>query len=119
MLVYALYLIGGLSHLELHTPIARYFVMSSLTRRYTESVETQIAADSQLLRQCSGAHAYLQRMRDATDRALTDDFWNISLPRDLVTSALNSPVLNAYAASLCLLNTRIPGVPQMVGTRMR
>jgi len=38
---------------------------------------------------------------------LTEDFWNISLPNALATSAASSPSLNAYYAALNLLDARV------------
>lgn len=112
MLVYALYLIGrgtyGLSHSDLRTTIARFFFMSSLTGRYTGSFETRITQDVQAFTQASTGEEYLARMRTAVDTALTADYWSIRLPEDLATSSSRGPTLYAYAASLCLLNARVP-----------
>lgn len=111
LLVYALYLIGrryDLSHSDLRTPIARYFFMSALTGRYTGSFETQITQDVQTFTEAKTGADYVDRLRQAVDTTLTSDYWSISLPEALATSAARSPVLYAYAASLCLLNARVP-----------
>jgi hypothetical protein len=111
VLVYALYLIGrsyGLSHSDLRTRIARYFFMSSLTGRYTGSFETRITQDAQFLAQAKDGAGYLEALRDIIATTLTPDYWTITLPQALATSSANSPVLYAYAASLCLLNARVP-----------
>jgi hypothetical protein len=111
ILVYALYLIGrryGLSHSALRTTIARYFFMSALTGRYTGSFETQITQDAQSFTQADTGEEYLTRLRDAIDTTLTDDYWAITLPSALATSAARGPTLYSYAASLCLLNARVP-----------
>ncbi|HEY1690237.1 MAG TPA: DUF262 domain-containing protein [Solirubrobacteraceae bacterium] len=112
VLVYALYLIGrgyGLSHSELRTTIARYFFMSSLTGRYTGSFETQITQDVQALAEASSGVDYLDRLRQMIARALTEDYWTITLPQQtLATSAARGPGLFAYAAALCILNARVP-----------
>lgn len=111
LLVYSLYLIGrdfGLSHSELRTTIARYFFMSSLTGRYTGSFETQITQDVQAFTEAKTGEEYLDRLRQAIARTLTPDFWSITLPQSLSTSAARGPGLFAYAASLCLLNARVP-----------
>lgn len=111
VLVYALYLIGrryGLSHSELRTTIARYFFMSSLTGRYTGSFETQITQDVQMCTQAADGAEYLARLRQAISTTLTPDYWTITLPQALATSAARGPGLFAYAASLCLLNARVP-----------
>jgi hypothetical protein len=111
LLVYALYLIGrryGLSHSELRTTIARYFFMSSLTGRYTGSFETQITQDVQSFTQAADGADYLERLRAAISTQLTPDYWSITLPQSLATSAARGPVVFAYAAALCLLNARVP-----------
>lgn len=111
VLVYALYLIGrsyGLSHSDLRTTIARYFFMSSLTGRYTGSFETQITQDVQAFTQATNGAEYLERLRQTISTTLTPDYWTITLPEDLATSAARGPGLFGYAASLCLLNARVP-----------
>ncbi len=111
VLVYALYLVGrryGLSHSELRTTIARYFFMSALTGRYTGSFETQITADAQAFTAADTGEEYLKLLRQAIETTLTPDYWSITLPQELATSAARSPELFAYAASLCLLNARVP-----------
>lgn len=112
ILVYALYLVGrafGLSHSELRTTISRYFFMATLTGRYTRgSFETQITQDVQSFAEAGDGAGYLDRLRQAVSTALTPDFWSITLPQSLATSTARSPGLFAYAASLCLLNARVP-----------
>jgi len=111
ILVYALYLIGrslGVSHSDLRTPIARFFVMATLTGRYTGSFETQITQDVRSFTDAADGATYVERLRGAVDTTLTSDFWSISLPQNLATSSSRGPALFAYAASLCLLNARVP-----------
>ncbi len=111
VLVYALYLIGrsyGLSHSELRTTIARYFFMSSLTGRYTGSFETQITQDVQTFTEARDGADYLARLRQAISTELTPDYWTTRLPQVLATAAARGPGLFACAASLCLLNARVP-----------
>jgi len=111
VLVYALYLIGrryGLSHSDLRTTIARYYFMSSLTARYTGSFETRITQDVQSFCQAADGAEYLDRIRQTIATALTPDYWSIALPQALATSAARGPGLFGYAASLCLLNARVP-----------
>jgi hypothetical protein len=112
VLVYALYLIGrgyGLSHSELRTTIARYFFMSSLTGRYTGSFEARITQDVQAFTaDVVEGGEYLTRLRQAISTTLTSDYWAITLPQALATAAARGPSLFAYAASLCLVNARVP-----------
>jgi hypothetical protein len=111
ILIYALYLIGrryGLSHSELRTTIARYFFMASLTGRYTGSFETRITQDVQSFTLAGDGKDYLARIKAEISTQLTSDYWTIRLPANLATSAARGPGLFAYAASLCLLNARVP-----------
>ncbi len=96
MLVYALYLIGrrtyGLSHSDLRTTIARYFFMSSLTGRYTGSFETQITQDAQAFTQATDRRGVPRpACGRAIDTTLTPDYWTITLPQALATSAARGP----------------------------
>jgi hypothetical protein len=111
MLVYALYLIGrgyGLSHSDLRTAIARYFFMSALTGRYTGSFEAQITQDVQAFTSAKDGAEYLGQLRQAISTTLTPDYWTIVLPQALVSSGAGGPGLFGYAASLCLLNAKVP-----------
>lgn len=119
VLVYALYLIGrryGLAHSDLRTTIARYYFMSSLTGRYTGSFENRITQDVQAFTDAVDGKEYLARMRQAISTSLTSDYWTITLPQELATSAARGPGLFAYAASLCLLNARVPPFVETTGT---
>lgn len=111
LLVYAIYLIGrehGLSHSDLRTTIARFFFMASLTSRYTGNFETQITRDAQIFAAAQTGKEFLDALRLEIDAAFTSDYWTITLPRELATSAARSPALFGYAAALCLLGARVP-----------
>ena len=112
LLVYALYLVGrhryGLSHSQLRTTIARYFFMASLTGRYTGSFETRITQDVQAFTAATTATVTSTSYARRSTQHLPSDFWAITLPRDLATSAARAPGLFAYAAALCLLDARMP-----------
>ena len=109
---YALYLLGryrfGLAHGQLRVPIARYFYMSALTGRYTGSFETRITQDVQMFCEGASGDAFLQRLDEVVARTLTQDYWRISLPQALNTSAARGSVLFAYSGALCVLDARLP-----------
>src|SRR5262249_32116470 len=90
------------------TTIARYFFMSALTGRYTGSFETQITADAQAFTTAETGEEYLNQLRRTVDTTLTPDYWAITLPSRLGTSAARSQKLFAHAASLCMLSARVP-----------
>ncbi len=107
---YVLWLIGrrdfGVDIKTLRGVIARWFFMAHTTGRYTSSFETQIEAD--LGRLEAHADGSGQAFCDELDRLVratfTNDYWEISLPNLLDTSAGKSPVLSAYQAALNLLD---------------
>ena len=107
---YVLYLIGrrdfGLKGSELRTAIARWFFFASLTGRYTGSPESAMEEDLANLRGTSGAAAFTGYIEKTIGSAFTTDYWAITLPNDLATSAARSPALFAYYSALNLLNAR-------------
>jgi hypothetical protein len=108
---YTLYLLGrteyGLEEHALRHLIARWFFMSSLTGRYTGSPESAMEFDLANLREVRSAEEFAQVLGRICDAALPSDFWSVSLPNELATSAPRSPSLFAYYASLVLLDARV------------
>lgn len=107
---YAFYLIGKRDYkvdaYTLRDVIARWFFMSSLTGRYSGSPETRMEGDLARLRAVEGAEEYVSLLDRIISDTLTEDFWNITLPNELATSAARSPTLFAYHAALNLLDAR-------------
>lgn len=115
---YVFYLIGRTEfrvdeHL-LRRTIARWFFMSSLTARYTSSPESAMEADLARLRGVTAAEEFVQTLNQVCDTTLTSDFWTITLPNALATSAAQSPTLYAYYAALVLLDAKVLFSPQRV-----
>lgn len=99
---YIFYLLGKLvynvDYKELDQLIGKWFFMSSITSRYSGSSESIMESDLNKVKNGSDFKATLLNIIDST---LTNDFWNISLPNDLlVTSNTISPVASAFFASL-------------------
>lgn len=110
---YVVWLIGhvdmGLDFPTLRRVISRWFFMSHTTGRYTSSPESQIESDlSRLagLRAGDGA-GFCSELDRIIAANFTDDYWKISLPNLLDTSAARSPVLFAYWAALNLLDAEL------------
>ena len=80
--------------------------MAQTTSRYTGSFETRFEQDVARLRDASpgDAQAFIQALTEILDATLTNDFWDITLPNELATSAPKSPALLAYIASLNILD---------------
>lgn len=108
---YAFYLIGkhdyGVPWKQLREVIARWFFMTSLTGRYSGSPETTVAADLGSLPVGGGAEGFTARLDEMIAQRLTNDYWEITLPGDLATSASRSPSLFAYLAALNILDAPV------------
>jgi hypothetical protein len=108
---YIFYLIGKLNfridYKELDRLIARWFFMSSLTSRYSGSSESIMESDLNKIKFCKHGEEFKVVINNIIESTLTNDFWNISLPNDiLVTSNTISPVANAFFASLIYNGTK-------------
>ncbi len=107
---YILYLMGrteyGVEEFRLRKVIARWFFMSGLTGRFTGSPESAMEFDLARFREVKDADGFVNILERACDLALTEDYWEITLPSDLATSSPRSPSLFAYNAALVLLDAR-------------
>lgn len=105
---YVLYLIGlrdySVDRMTMRQTIAEFFFMSTLTGRYTNSPETRFESDLSLIRDLSDGAAFLARLRELCTTTLTGDYWTITLPSQLATSASRSPSMFAYQAALIKLD---------------
>ncbi len=108
---YVLFLVGKrdfkvpLEHLR--EVIARWFFMAALTGRYSTSPESQIESDLARLRGLNDAGEFTAALDQVVDDTLTADFWQITLPNALATSAARSPSLYGYYAALNLLDAKV------------
>ncbi len=107
---YALFLIGrhdfGADWWGLKKLITRWIFMTSLTSRYTGSSETIMDADLNRLRSTRSLDEFVAVLEAEMAATLTDDFWSITLPNNLVTAGARSPAFFAYLASLNVLDAR-------------
>ena len=110
---YVLWLIGkrdfGLDFKTLRGVISRWFFMAQTTGRYTSSPESQIEADLGRVAalRAGEAEAFCAELDRLVRANFTGDYWNISLPNRLDTSAARSPALFAYWAALNLLDAEL------------
>jgi hypothetical protein len=108
---YVLYLIGlrdyGIDRAVMRQASAEFFFMASMTGRYTNSPETRFESDLAQVRDLENGHAFLARLRAMCDTVLTNDYWEITLPSQLATSASVSPTLFAYQAALIKLDAPV------------
>lgn len=108
---YVLYLIGlrdyGIDRAQMRQASAEFFFMASMTGRYTNSPETRFESDLSQVRDLENGDAFLARLRAMCDTVLTNDYWEITLPSQLATSASVSPTLFAYQAALIKLDAPV------------
>ena len=108
---YVFYLIGKYDYAVepfiLRGMIAKWFFMSSITARYSSSAETRMERDLADLRGVKDATQYVEHLQKVIDDELTNDFWSISLPNGLATSAARSPSWFAYCAALNLIEAPV------------
>jgi len=103
---YALWLIGRVDYQvpldRLKDVIARWFFMAHTTARYSGSFETRFEADVALLAdvRAGDADGFISTLDRVVNDTLTADYWAITLPNELATSAAKSPALVAYIAAL-------------------
>jgi hypothetical protein len=110
LFTYALWLFGrvgyGVPLDRLREVIARWFFMAQTTSRYSGTFETQFERDTARLSDLKpgDADGYVRILSKTVDDTLTADFWAITMPNDLATSASKSPALLAYIAALNILD---------------
>lgn len=103
---YALWLIGRVDYQvpldRLKEVIARWFFMAHTTARYSGSFETRFEADVARLASVPHGNAagYVSALDQIIHDTMTSDYWSITLPNELATSAAKSPALLAYIAAL-------------------
>ena len=108
---YVFYLLGRTEYkvdeYTLRRVIAQWFFMVNLTGRYTGSSESDMEFDLARLRDVHTAEEFVTLLRQICNAKLTGDFWSITLPSELATSAAISPSLFAYFAALHLLDAKV------------
>jgi len=104
---YALYLMGrmeyGVDAHILKKSIARWFFMVNITSRYSSSPDSTFEFDLARFREVTNKEDYVAILNRVCEDTLTNDFWEVTLPNDLATSAAKSPSLNAFFAALNML----------------
>lgn len=108
---YILYLIGrtefNIEEYMLRKVIARWFFMSNITGRFTGSPESRMEFDLARLRGIKDGNDFINILDQICEVTLNTDFWNVSLPNYLATSAAISPALFGFHAALILLDAKV------------
>jgi len=115
---YILFLIGkqnfNTQNHELQRIIGRWFVMASLTGRYSSSPETAFEKDLNRIKEFN-PDGFISGLEKIIDENLTNDFWNITLVGQMETSSARSPEANAFYAALNKLGSPVLFSRKLVG----
>lgn len=115
---YILFLIGkqnfNTQNHELQRIIGRWFVMSSLTGRYSSSPETAFEKDLNRIKEFN-PDGFISGLEKIISENLTNDFWDITLVGRMETSSARSPEANAFYAALNKLGSPVLFSRKLVG----
>lgn len=115
---YILFLLGKESfntqNHELQRIVGRWFVMASLTGRYSSSPETAFEKDLNRIKEFN-LDGFIGGLEKIIDENLTNDFWNITLVGQMETSSARSPEANAFYAALNKLGSPVLFSRKLVG----
>lgn len=78
--------------------------MVQLTSRYAGSFESQFESDVARMVEVKTGAQFIEVLDRVIDDTLSSDYWTITLPNDLATSASRSPALSSYIAALNILD---------------
>lgn len=110
---YAMWLTGrvdfGVDITRLREVMARWFFMSQMTGRYTNSPESQIQEDIHRLDEISNhtAEGFITELDQMIKASVPDDYWSFTLVENLITSSVTAPAYMAYLASLNILRAEV------------
>jgi hypothetical protein len=108
---YALWIIGrtdfGVPVDELREVMARWFFMSQITGRYTNSPETRMQEDLNRLDGLASGAEFVKVLNEQIDAAVPEDWWRVTLIDGLNTSSGGAPAYVAYIAALNILDADV------------
>ena len=106
---YVLYLIAKydykLDASALKKCISKWFFMSTITYFYTGSTESEVENQFADLRNVNTAEEFVAYIDSVIETRFTEDYFNLTLPSELHSSAPISPAWNGYIAAQIVLNT--------------
>ena len=86
---------GEVDKTEIKRYVSKWFVMSILTGRYSNSAESKMDTDIRSINE-KGVVKYLKEIENAE---MSDAFWDFGLPQRLESPNSSSPILSTYFAS--------------------
>ena len=106
---YVMYLIGKYEYkvkvADLNKIITKWIYMSTVTFFYSNSTESTFEGIFEDLREVKTADDYVKYLDDFIAGRFTDDYFNVTLPKDLATSSTSSPAWLGYIAAINVLGT--------------
>lgn len=75
--------------------VQKWFVLTTLTGRYISSPESVMSRDIRNIAE----KGFVQFAQEIEASALSDTFWNVTLPQNLETTSVNSPAFNVFLAA--------------------
>ena len=106
---YVLYLIGKYDYkvqpIALQKVIKKWIFMSTITYFYTGSTESEVEKQFADLRNVHTADEFVSYLDGVISTRFSDDYFNLTLPADLMSAAATSPAWFGYIAALNVLGT--------------
>lgn len=106
---YVMYLIGKYEYkvktTDLNRIITKWIYMTTVTYFYSVSTESTVEGMFADLRDVKTADEYVKYLEDFIAGRFTDDYFNVTLPKDLATSSTSSPAWLGYIAAINVLGT--------------
>jgi hypothetical protein len=106
---YVLFLLGKYDYkvqpITLQKIIKKWIFMSTITYFYTGSTESEVEKQFADLRNVNTAEEYVTYLEGIISTKFTDDYFNLTLPADLMSAAATSPAWFGYIAALNVLGT--------------
>lgn len=106
---YVLYLIGKFDYkvpaVTLNKVIKKWIFFSTITYFYTGSTESEVEKQFADLRGVDTADEYVSYLENIISTRFTEDYFNLTLPNDLISASAISPSWYGYLAALNVLGT--------------
>ena len=106
---YVLYLIGKYDYkvtaMELRKIMRKWIFMSTITAFYSGSTESDVEKQFADLRSVNSADEFIIYINKVIETRFTDDYFRLTLPNELNTSANISPCWFGYIAAINILGT--------------
>lgn len=107
---YMVYLIGkyhfNVEYDRLRKIVARWFYMTSTTSHYTGSFEAKVQEELNAFSTLKNADEFEEYINNQIRVTFTNDYFDVTLPNDLVTSSATSAVWYTYLAALNILDVK-------------